>query len=214
MASEIKENAVEIARKLQRPKSHWDPEDYEDLQKAKDRRDTIQQLIYHHSKKQDWSNLEVNFKRELFKEGDLNLGKITVSRRTIHTLNEKRMKMARKRKLLHRNSDISSNYFAHTESLYSTPRNWGDNEYTYITPRAPIKPPSTISNDTDSTNVPHTSGESKENRNLPGRRVMEDYGYDNPSFLDDHGRTHVDIELRNIEIDNGMKDLKTQSTDI
>ncbi|XP_052867895.1 chitin synthase chs-2-like [Anopheles cruzii] len=98
--AELRENAVEIARRLQRPKPQWDEEDLEDEQKAIGRRDTIHRILYQHKNKQDWSNLEANFKRNYYKEGDLDLGgRLTLSRKTLNVLDTRRKSMAEQRKI-------------------------------------------------------------------------------------------------------------------
>ncbi|XP_062716312.1 chitin synthase chs-2-like [Aedes albopictus] len=98
--AELRENAVEIARRLQRPKPQWDEEDMEDDQKAIGRRDTIHRILYQHKNKQDWSNLEANFKRNYYKDGDLNLGgRLTLSRKTLNVLDTRRKSMAEQRKI-------------------------------------------------------------------------------------------------------------------
>ncbi|XP_053697083.1 chitin synthase chs-2-like [Sabethes cyaneus] len=98
--AELRENAVEIARRLQRPKPQWDEEDLEDEQKAIGRRDTIHRILYQHKNKQDWSNLEANFKRNYYKDGDLNLGgRLTLSRKTLNVLDTRRKSMAEQRKI-------------------------------------------------------------------------------------------------------------------
>ncbi|XP_058825614.1 chitin synthase chs-2-like [Topomyia yanbarensis] len=98
--AELRENAVEIARRLQRPKPQWDDEDLEDDQKAIGRRDTIHRILYQHKNKQDWSNLEANFKRNYYKDGDLNLGgRLTLSRKTLNVLDTRRKSMAEQRKI-------------------------------------------------------------------------------------------------------------------
>ncbi|EDS40440.1 chitin synthase 1 [Culex quinquefasciatus] len=98
--AELRENAVEIARRLQRPKPQWDEEDLEDEQKDIGRRDTIRRILYQHKNKQDWSNLEANFKRNYYKDGDLNLGgRLTLSRKTLNVLDTRRKSMAEQRKI-------------------------------------------------------------------------------------------------------------------
>jgi chitin synthase len=68
-ASELKEKAVEIARHLQRPRPEWDEEDdgNDGAKHNRGRRDTIHRLLLQQKKNKEWSNLETNFKRELFK---------------------------------------------------------------------------------------------------------------------------------------------------
>ena len=99
--SELRENAVDIAMRLQRPKPQWDETDLEDDQRAIGRRQTIHRILYQHKNSaQDWSNLEANFKREFYKDGDLNLGqKLTISKKTMHALDSRRKSMAEQRKI-------------------------------------------------------------------------------------------------------------------
>jgi chitin synthase len=107
--AELRENAVEIARRLQRPKPQWDESNPEREQREIGRRETIHRILYQHKNAaQDWSNLEANFKREFYKDGDLNLGqKLSISRKTMHALDTKRKSMAEQRKI--RKSVMQSN---------------------------------------------------------------------------------------------------------
>ena len=57
---------------LQRPKPQWDEEDFEEEQHTIGRRDTINRILYQHKNKQDWSNLEKNFKIRFFNDGKKN----------------------------------------------------------------------------------------------------------------------------------------------
>uniref|UniRef100_A0A1L8E354 chitin synthase n=3 Tax=Nyssomyia neivai TaxID=330878 RepID=A0A1L8E354_9DIPT len=96
---DLKSQAVNIAKKAQRPEPQWDEEDMKEEQVAIGRRrDTIQKILYQHNQKSDWSNLERNFKRRFLKEGELDLGRITVRRETLNLLNKRRTTLIDKRK--------------------------------------------------------------------------------------------------------------------
>uniref|UniRef100_A0A7G3ABH8 chitin synthase n=1 Tax=Lutzomyia longipalpis TaxID=7200 RepID=A0A7G3ABH8_LUTLO len=91
--------AVNIAKKAQRPEPQWDEDDLKQEQRAIGRRrDTVQKILYQHNQKNDWSNLEKNFKRRYFKDGDLDLGRITIRRETMNLLNKRRTTLIEKRK--------------------------------------------------------------------------------------------------------------------
>lgn len=93
--SELKKNSVDIARHLQKPRPEWEDDDESDPgAHKKGRRDTIHKLLLQHKKQKDWSNLETNFKREFFKDGDLKLKKLNLSRKTISILDVMRKSMA------------------------------------------------------------------------------------------------------------------------
>ncbi|XP_059620606.1 chitin synthase chs-2-like [Phlebotomus argentipes] len=101
---DLKSQAVNIAKKAQRPQPQWDEEDMKEEQRAIGRRrDTIQKILYQHNQKHDWSNLERNFKRRYFKEGDLDLGRLTVRRETMNLLNNRRTTQIEQRKSMSRN---------------------------------------------------------------------------------------------------------------
>ena len=92
--SELKKNSVDIARHLQRPRPEWEDDDeYEPITHKKGRRDTIHKLLLQHKKQKDQSNLESNFKREFFKDGDLKLKKLNLSRKTTQILDVMRKSM-------------------------------------------------------------------------------------------------------------------------
>lgn len=89
--SELKENGVQIAFQLQRPKPQWDTEDMDDEQVAIGRRDTVHRMLYQHKNTQDQSNLENNFKRHFFGKQKLNVGRrLTLSNQTMHALERRR----------------------------------------------------------------------------------------------------------------------------
>lgn len=113
-ASELKENAVAIARYLQKPRPEWEDDDDDKM----GRRDTIHRLLMQHKKQKDWSNLETNFKRELFKEGDLNLRKLGLTRKTETILDESRQSMAEFRRQ-RKTTALVNPYFTSHESTYS-----------------------------------------------------------------------------------------------
>lgn len=70
--SEIKSAAVDYAMQLQKPQSQWDEDDLTGEQLKIGRRQTIHKILYQHRNKTDFSNLEVNFRRNYFKDGKLN----------------------------------------------------------------------------------------------------------------------------------------------
>lgn len=117
-ASELKENAVDIAKYLQKPRPEWE-DDSDDQNSKKGRRDTIHRLLMQHKKQKDWSNLETNFKREFFKEGDLRLKKLRLTRKTESILDELRKSMAEYRR--EKKSALASPYYMGGESTYSIP---------------------------------------------------------------------------------------------
>lgn len=65
--------SVDFARVLQRPQPQWDEDDMTDEQEKVCRRGTIHRILYQHRNRQDFSNLETNFKRRYFKEGLYNI---------------------------------------------------------------------------------------------------------------------------------------------
>lgn len=117
-ASELKENAVKIARHLQKPRPEWEDDDADYSGDKLGRRDTIHRLLMQHKKQKDWSNLETNFKRELFKESDLNLRKLKLTRKTEAILNEFRKSMAEYQRIK-KTSSIISPYYPSNEGAYS-----------------------------------------------------------------------------------------------
>lgn len=117
-ASELKENSVEIARYLQKPRPEWEDDDDGDSRSKAGRRDTIHRLLMQHKKQKDWSNLETNFKRELFTDGDLNLRKLRLTRKTEAILDELRQSMAEYRRN-RKTVTLVSPYFTSNESTYS-----------------------------------------------------------------------------------------------
>lgn len=139
-ASELKENAVKIARHLQKPRPEW--EDDESFIDASERRDTIHRLLLLHKKQKDWSNLETNFKRELFKESDLNLRKLRLTRKTESVLDELRKSMAEYRRAK-KTLPLINPYFTSNESTYSkATSNNSDKDSFTMYQRATYRPPS------------------------------------------------------------------------
>lgn len=103
--AELKGAATDIARRLQKPQEQWDEHAMSDIE----RRGTIHKILYQHGNRTDFSNLETNFRRAYFKDGDLNLGRFTVSRKTLTLLDTRRKSMVeqrrlRKSQLMYRNS--------------------------------------------------------------------------------------------------------------
>lgn len=69
--AELKGASVDIAKILQKPQPQWDENDMTAEQEKIERRGTIHRILYQHKNKQDYSNLETNFKRRYFKEGKI-----------------------------------------------------------------------------------------------------------------------------------------------
>lgn len=92
-AEELRGKAVDIAMHLQKPEAQWDENEMSKDESVIGRRDTIHRILYQHKNKQDWSNLEANFKRRIFADGDLQMGRVTVSRKTINLLDNRRKSM-------------------------------------------------------------------------------------------------------------------------
>jgi hypothetical protein len=213
-SSEIKENAVAIAKRLQKPKSDFIDDD-DDYAGRKDvRRDTIQKLLLRNREKVDYSNLEANFKRELFKDGELNLGKITVSKKTMNILNEKRKSLVDCKKS--KSEAIMDPYMIHPygtslENAYNFPDSWNEDESDIAYQRAPVRPPSMISLD-------ETYGYGVSRRQNGGGGVLKktsfrqpiqvpqlehEYEYseglDNPAFLKDNGERRPSRDPKQFE---------------
>lgn len=91
--SDLQGQAVNISRKLQRPKQEWDDEEPESGKSPNKKRDTVRKLINQHHNKQDWSNLESNFKRRFFTNGEMDLGRLTVRRETMVLLKKNQKSM-------------------------------------------------------------------------------------------------------------------------
>lgn len=58
---ELSMHSIEIARIWQKPKPQWDESGDKEQQKI-ERRDTISRILHQHQNRQDYSNLEANFK--------------------------------------------------------------------------------------------------------------------------------------------------------
>lgn len=59
---ELSMQSIEIARIWQKPKPQWDNESDDKEQQKIERRDTISRILHQHQNRQDYSNLEANFK--------------------------------------------------------------------------------------------------------------------------------------------------------
>lgn len=97
--SELKGNAVFLARKWQRPKKQYDEDELDEETKALHRRDTVHKLIQQRKNKQDWSNLESNFKRRFYSDNELETGRVTLRRDTLNYLNDRRISMREDRRI-------------------------------------------------------------------------------------------------------------------
>lgn len=62
-------HSIEIARIWQKPKPQWDEKADNEQQKI-ERRDTISRILHQHQNRQDYSNLETNFKSKYGKNID------------------------------------------------------------------------------------------------------------------------------------------------
>lgn len=144
-ASELKEKAVEIARHLQRPRPEWDDDDLDvALDKTGGKRDTIHRLLMQNKKQKDWSNLETNFKRELFKDEDLNLRKLRLTKKTEAILDDLRKSTAEYRRSK-KSTNIINPYFTSNESTYSVAHsNFSDKDSFSIYQRATYRPSSPV----------------------------------------------------------------------
>lgn len=58
---ELNMHSIEMARIWQKPKPQWDENGDNEQQKI-ERRDTISRILHQHQNRQDYSNLEANFK--------------------------------------------------------------------------------------------------------------------------------------------------------
>lgn len=104
--AKLKGAAVTIARQLQKPPPQWDEDNMTEEQEKVERRGTIHRILYQHRNNVDFSDLETNFKRAYFAEGDLNLARLTLSRKTLTLLDTHRKSIAEQRKL--RKSQLQS----------------------------------------------------------------------------------------------------------
>lgn len=119
--AELKGAATDIARRLQKPQEQWDEQAMSDIE----RRGTIHKILYQHSNRVDFSNLETNFRRAYFKDGDLNLGRFTVSRKTLTLLDTRRKSMVeqrrlRKSQLMNQNNQVIDNHVQTQRWLHDT----------------------------------------------------------------------------------------------
>lgn len=109
-AHELKGSAVNIARKLQRPKRLFEEDDEEEPQydevsshrmegsgeyrESSHRRQTIWRLTENRNRSQsDYSNLVFNFKRRFLGEEDLNLGNLPLNRKSVKLFQDRRSKV-------------------------------------------------------------------------------------------------------------------------
>lgn len=92
-SSSLKGEAVDVAKRLQTPQEQWD----ERVLTAMERRGTVHKILFQHQQRNNFSDLETNFKRAYFKEGELNLGRLTVSRKTMTFIDTKRKSLIEQR---------------------------------------------------------------------------------------------------------------------
>lgn len=189
MASELGEYAVQIAMKLQKPRPEWDTEN-DDPNDKTGRTDTIHRLLFQHGKKQDWSNLETNFKRELFKDGELNLGKLAISKKTLSVLDDKRKSMTEYRKAKKSHLISSPNHYNSygmaNEGHYSVPNNWADDHDSIsIYQRVPFRSASPNASIYGSTPRPLVSALKKSSSSLLKPENIYEEGKHNLGFVED-----------------------------
>lgn len=97
--AELSGKAVSIALRTQRPQPQWDENDLTNEQEQIGRRETIHRIMFQHRNRVDYSNLETNFKRRFFKDGnlDINMQRISMSRKTITLLDHRRQSIIQER---------------------------------------------------------------------------------------------------------------------
>lgn len=186
--TELKENAVKVANYLQKPKPEWEFD--EDDKGDQIRRDTIHQLLLQQKKARDWSNLEINFKRELFKNSALNLKSLKLSNRSLSILDEMRKSMAEFNRNV-KSSLISNPYLATNGSSYSLATSvYSDKDSFTIYQRTSYRqsknfsPIPSVTYSTAPTQIPLKSA-LKKSRTTPA--IYQEYGIDNLSFINDEG---------------------------
>lgn len=192
-ASELKENAVFIARHLQKPQPEWEDDDLENSKDKTGRRDTIHRLLMQHKKQKDWSNLETNFKRELFKDGDLNLRKLRLTRKTQSILDEMRKSMGEYRRV-RKTATVVNPYLTSNESAYSLATN-SDKDSFSIYQRASYRPSSPIPS-VYINGAPLKSALKKSNSSTLSFRDDALYaeGIDNLSFVDEEENFKEEVD--------------------
>lgn len=203
-ASELRESSVEIAKHLQKPRPEWD-DDTDDYLTKSGQRDTIHRLLMQHKKQKDWSNLETNFKREFFMDGDLKLKKLRLTRKTESVLDDLRKSMAEYRREK-RSSAFANPYYMGNESTYSVPNsNYSDDKDSFsIYQRASYRPaspaPSVYVN-----GAPLKSA-MKKSYSRPTFNLQDDNmsvygeGIDNMSFVDNERGFNHQVEDKNEEV--------------
>lgn len=75
---ELSMHSIEIARIWQKPKPQWDESGDKEQQKI-ERRDTISKILHQHQNRQDYSNLEANFKAKFGKLRLTDLWKLSIN---------------------------------------------------------------------------------------------------------------------------------------
>jgi hypothetical protein len=210
-SSELKDNAVEIARYLQKPRPEWeDDNDGDNLPSS--RKDTIARLLLQHKKHKDWSNLETNFKRELFKDGDLNLRKMNLSRRTLQTLDEVRKSMAEFKREKKRSVSMNP-YMASNDSCYSLASAYSDKDSFTIYQRSTYRssPIPSVTYTTTNGAFPLKSA-LKKSRTAPSLKdeslSIYSRGIENLSFINDDGMLAVRFREADEEVDDGIEMLQ------
>lgn len=214
-SSELREKSVEIARFLQRPRPEWKDDDDDDDDssgvKKKLKKDTLHRLLMQHKKLKNWSNLETNFKRELFKEGDLKLKKLHLSKRTEAILDEMRKSMAEYRRLTKSatsNNNISP-YFLSSEGAYSKAQSVDSAADSFsIYQRASYEAPTTVFVDGMRLKSALKKSKSQTTLNLnDGISLYGSVGVDNYAFEDEkapeilHRRVKSDDDVKKEEDD-------------
>ncbi|GAB0098083.1 Chitin synthase [Sergentomyia squamirostris] len=177
---DLRSQAVNIAREAQRPQPQWDEEEIKE-QKAIGRRDTIQKILFQHNQKDDWSNLEKNFKKRFLKEGDLDLPRISVRRETLQLLNTTRNTLIEQRKSVSRNMRPSVGMNGIPPDV-----RWE--------PTRPIAPRESLFPETNQFVPAQPRTELNDSTNRPYYGVQFS-GYDNTSFTDDPDDPRQSFEL-------------------
>jgi hypothetical protein len=217
-STELKEKAVDIARYFQKPRPEYeddeeeDPDNIQNIVKRR-RRDTIHRLLFQHKKHKDWSNLETNFKRELFRDGDLRVRKLNLGRKTLATVDEMRKSMAEFKREKKSKESLMNPYLTYNESSYSLAASaYSDLDSFTIYQRATYAPSVEYSTNQPKSFLKSALKKSKTepnfNRKLNDKNI-DDYGVENLSFIDDNGECRSEIMGRKkLEIQMSENDLR------
>lgn len=213
--SELKKTSVDIVRFLQKPRPEWDDNDIDDPSlPKKSKKDTIHKLLMQHKKQRDWSNLETNFKREFFKDGDLELKKLNLSKKTMSLLDVMRKSMSEFNGSKKSSMNGGYPYIPTVDSCYSLATSDKDSftiyqrsaaDYGSLRPQLPLCDSVTSLNDPESGNrnlLPLKSA-LKKSKTVPAMQVNFSNGIDNYSFVNDDGG----MEMKELAGNGGSKHL-------